>query len=252
MLHEFIASPRALGAVAKIVVALWFVLFMVGLLDFTHLATLMLLSAGAFVLYEAGVRSELGWSLVAAGLTAQLTRIEGIPIEGRVATWIALPLAVGLVAYFRGTLSARAVVNVVGSDGFEVTTPVGASSHTLHGSLTSGEVSAVFRKTVADLRGVKLARRPAFLDVNCVFGEVEVRVPSHWLVHHKVDSLLNRIRLEFGGALHSIGPLSVARPSEPPQADLGLKDLTAPEDDPGLPHLLIQGSVVFGRLLITD
>jgi len=85
-----------------------------------------------------------------------------------------------------------------------------------------GQATAVFGAARFDLRNASMSVDEARIDVNVVFGEVEVRVPETWVV-------INRASVLFAG---------VNDKTIPPRADPSVKT----------PRLVITGSVVFGGI----
>ncbi len=85
-----------------------------------------------------------------------------------------------------------------------------------------GQATSIFGAARFDLRNASMTVDEAVIDVNVVFGEVEVRVPETWIV-------ISRAAVVFGG----------------------VDDKTIhPKPDPNvkIPRLVITGSVIFGGL----
>ncbi len=85
-----------------------------------------------------------------------------------------------------------------------------------------GQATSIFGAARFDLRNASMTVDEAVIDVNVVFGEVEVRVPETWIV-------INRAAVVFGG----------------------VDDKTIhPKPDPNvkIPRLVITGAVIFGGL----
>jgi predicted membrane protein len=85
-----------------------------------------------------------------------------------------------------------------------------------------GQATSIFGAARFDLRNASMTVDEAVIDVNVVFGEVEVRVPETWIV-------LNRAAVVFGG---------VDDKTNHPKADPNVKT----------PRLVITGAVIFGGL----
>jgi predicted membrane protein len=89
-----------------------------------------------------------------------------------------------------------------------------------------GQATAVFGAARFDLRNASMTVDEARIDVNVVFGEVEVRVPETW-------SVINRASVLFAG----------------------VNDKTIhPKPDPAVktPRIIITGSVVFGGITLRN
>jgi hypothetical protein len=88
-----------------------------------------------------------------------------------------------------------------------------------------GEVTAVFGGAEIDLRGAGMKKDEAIIDVNAVFGGVEIRTPETWEVVMSGTPI-------FGG----------------------YDDETAPARETGVkrPRLIIAGSAVFGGVSVKN
>jgi len=93
------------------------------------------------------------------------------------------------------------------------------------GNFKGGRISAVFGGAEVDLRNAVVEQRPVRLVVSAVFGGVEIKVPSGWKVEINTSSVL-------GGT-----------------ADDRKHSGSVPE---GPPHLVIEGTVVFGGISVKD
>ncbi len=85
-----------------------------------------------------------------------------------------------------------------------------------------GQATSIFGAARFDLRNASMTVDEAVIDVNVVFGEVEVRVPETWIV-------INRAAVVFGG---------VDDKTIHPKPDANVK----------IPRLVITGAVIFGGL----
>jgi predicted membrane protein len=118
-----------------------------------------------------------------------------------------------------GALSASPVV---GSTAIFSESKSGSETQDFHG----GEATAIFGAARFDLRNASMTVDEARIDVNVVFGEVEVRVPETW-------SVINRAGVVFAG----------------------VNDKTIhPKPDPSVktPRLVITGAVIFGGITLRN
>jgi hypothetical protein len=91
---------------------------------------------------------------------------------------------------------------------------------------SGGQATAVFGAARFDLRNASMTVDEALIDVNVVFGEVEVRVPETWLV-------INRAAVVFAG---------VNDKTNHPRPDPNVKT----------PRLVITGVSVFGAITLRN
>jgi predicted membrane protein len=111
---------------------------------------------------------------------------------------------------------------VVGTHAIFSESKSGSDTQDFHG----GEATAVFGAARFDLRNASMTVDEARIDVNVVFGEVEVRVPETW-------SVINRAGVVFAG----------------------VNDKTIhPRPDPNVktPRLVITGAVIFGGITLRN
>src|ERR1700691_3886129 len=107
---------------------------------------------------------------------------------------------------------------VVGTTAIFSETKRGSDTQDFHG----GEATAVFGAARFDLRNASMTVDEARIDVNVVFGEVEVRVPETW-------NVVNRASVVFAG---------VNDKTIHPRLDPNVKT----------PRLVITGAVIFGGI----
>jgi predicted membrane protein len=111
---------------------------------------------------------------------------------------------------------------VVGSHAIFSETKSGTDTQDFHG----GEATSIFGAVRFDLRNASMTVDEARMDVNVVFGEVEVRVPETW-------NVVNRAGVVFAG----------------------VNDKTIhPKPDPNVktPRLVITGAVIFGGITLRN
>lgn len=143
--------------------------------------------------------------------------------------WPVLLIAFGLSAVFRGLErksfrdgAPSSTSPVVGTHAIFSESRSGSETQDFHG----GEATAIFGAARFDLRNAAMTVDEARIDVNVVFGEVEVRIPETWTV-------VNRAGVIFAG----------------------VNDKTIhPELDPNVktPRLVITGAVVFGAITLRN
>jgi hypothetical protein len=95
-------------------------------------------------------------------------------------------------------------------------------------SFRGGRATSIFGGVELDFRDANIDGDEATLDINCIFGGVEIRVPATWDVHSRSVPIL-------GGYSDKTGPSSPA-----PQDPSGPKRKT----------LIVTGTVIFGGVEI--
>jgi len=143
--------------------------------------------------------------------------------------WPVLLIAFGISVLLRGLERNRF------RDGAQLPTSPVVGTHAIFSDNKSGsdtkdfqggEATAVFGAARFDLRNASMTVDEARIDVNVVFGEVEVRVPETW-------NVVNRAGVVFAG----------------------VNDKTIhPKPDPNVktPRLVITGAVVFGAITLRN
>jgi predicted membrane protein len=119
---------------------------------------------------------------------------------------------------FRAGGPASASSPVVGAHAIFSDNKSGSDTQDFQG----GQATSIFGAARFDLRNASMTVDEAVIDVNVVFGEVEVRVPESWIV-------INRAAVVFGG---------VDDKTIHPKPDANVK----------IPRLVITGAVIFGGL----
>jgi predicted membrane protein len=138
---------------------------------------------------------------------------------------IAFGISVLVRALERNRIPAGATLTgspVVGSTAIFSESKSGSDTQDFHG----GEATAIFGAARFDLRNASMTVDEARIEVNVVFGEVEIRVPETW-------SVVNRAGVVFAG----------------------VNDKTIhPKPDPNVktPRLVITGAVVFGGITLRN
>lgn len=123
---------------------------------------------------------------------------------------------------FPGSAPFAAAAPTVGAHAFFSDNKSGSAAQDFQG----GQASAIFGAARFDLRNASMTVDEARIDVNVVFGEVEVRVPENWIV-------INRAGVIFAGVDDKT---------------------THPRPDPNVktPRLVITGAVVFGAITLRN
>ncbi|MBS1855270.1 MAG: hypothetical protein JST11_07880 [Acidobacteria bacterium] len=88
-----------------------------------------------------------------------------------------------------------------------------------------GDYSAVFGGCEIDLRDAEIAGDTAIVEINAIFGGVEMRIPRHWHVVNEMTGI-------FGG--------TTDKTDQPPAGD------------PGVKNLVVRGSALFGGIEIKN
>jgi Domain of unknown function (DUF5668) len=176
-----------------------------------------------------------GLLLIGAGAVLQLTKL-GIIHLGVADLWPLAIIAVGLLVMW-GSLESRAVIRgkmleglrqkvqearAAAYDpqaGLNAVAVFGGCERRVSGYFQGGKATAVFGGIELDLRDSKM-ENDAILEINCIFGGVEIRVPETWNVH-------SRSMPVFGGYDDK---------TRQPRIESGVKPKT----------LFITGMVVFG------
>jgi predicted membrane protein len=80
-------------------------------------------------------------------------------------------------------------------DGFVVSDNVFGGSHhiVLDPVFKGGRIKNVFGGAVLDLRRTTLEAEETYIDIECIFGGMEIFVPNEWLV-------INELKCTFGGS----------------------------------------------------
>lgn len=220
-------SGRVLIGLIVVAVGVLLLLDNLGFGDFSpwEYAPSLLIVLGIWALIRSGFRGSIGpWILIGVGVAVQLTVLDTVPDVVRGAIWPALIIFAGIVliatrASFSGGGSGRrrsgdSLNHVAVFDGL---------NEDVEGPFTGLQVTTLFGGADYDLRGARVERPPAVIDVTCMFGGVELRVPEDWTVHNDVLAL-------FGG----------------------VDDKRRDANTDGEAAVSIRGTVLFGGLTIKD
>ena len=172
-----------------------------------------------------------GGILIAVGAVFQLNSL-GITHFGFADMWPLAIIAVGLVLMW-GALKPPIVVkgSVDAADVLEAVAIFGGTERRIKSqNFKGGRATSIFGGVELDFRDANIDGDEATLDINCIFGGVEIRVPDTWNVHSRSIPVL-------GGYSDKTGPSSSA-----PQDAAGPKRKT----------LIVTGTVIFGGVEIAN
>jgi predicted membrane protein len=146
--------------------------------------------------------------------------------------WPLAIIAVGLILMW-GALKPPIVVkgSVDAADVLEAVAIFGGTERRIKSqTFKGGRATSIFGGVELDFRDANIDGDEATLDINCIFGGVEIRVPETWNVHSRSIPVL-------GGYSDKTGPSSSA-----PQDPSGPKRKT----------LIVTGTVIFGGVEIAN
>jgi predicted membrane protein len=194
--------------------------------DFWQYWPVLLVAWGVSRIVDSRAPSGWIWGAMVAlvGAFLLLDNLDIIAFNFSV-VWPILLIALGVSAVFRG-VERR---NFRAGAGFPSSPNVGTHaffSDNKSGSdakdFSGGQATAVFGAARFDLRNASMTVDEAVIDVNVVFGEVEIRVPETWIV-------INRAAVVFAG---------VNDKTNHPRPDPNVKT----------PRLVVTGVSVFGAI----
>jgi predicted membrane protein len=209
----------------------------------------ILIALGVVRLVDSHGTASMVWGGLIAGVGALLLldNLDLIVFDWRI-VWPAILIAWGVLMLIRTTQRSHRTASPEGGPAPPEggAAPVGGSATTLTDSgklslwamfgggerridaqdFRGGEVSAVFGGFEIDLRQAALAEVQATIDVNLMFGGVEIQIPDHWTVEVRGASL-------FGGFADETRP---PRPDAPTPA----------------PKLIVTGYAMFGGVTVTN
>jgi len=144
---------------------------------------------GLWALARNGFRQPAGpLLLVAVGVAVQLSILDELPNEVRSAIWPVLVILVGLLLIFWRSSRGRA-----DSDGGANYVAVfHGVRDSVNGPLGRLQATALFGGVELDLREARIDHPPAVIDVSCLFGGIDIRLPADVALQNDVLAL-------FGG-----------------------------------------------------
>jgi hypothetical protein len=172
-----------------------------------------------------------GGILIVVGAVFQLNSL-GITHLRFADMWPLAIIAVGLMLMW-GALKPPIVAkgSVDAADVLEAVAIFGGTERRIKSqAFKGGRATSIFGGVELDFRDANIDGDEATLDINCIFGGVEIRVPDAWNVHSRSIPVL-------GGYSDKTGPSSAA-----PQDPSGPKRKT----------LIVTGTVIFGGVEIAN
>ncbi len=133
-------------------------------------------------------RSNRAWGLIliAVGAVFQLNAL-GITRLGFADLWPVAIIAVGVVLIW-GALRPP-VASKISTDSTDMFNAVaifsGCERRVKSQNFKGGRATSIFGGVELDLRDAKIEGDEATIEVNCIFGGAEIRVPDNWNVHSK-------------------------------------------------------------------
>jgi predicted membrane protein len=133
-------------------------------------------------------RSNRAWGLIliAVGTVLQLN-VLGITRLGFADLWPIAIIAVGVVLIW-GALRPP-VASKISTDSTDMFNAVaifsGCERRVKSQNFKGGRATSIFGGVELDLRDAKIEGDEATIEVNCIFGGAEIRVPDNWNVHSK-------------------------------------------------------------------
>ena len=219
-------SSRVLVGLIVVAVGVLLLLGNLGLGDFSpwEYAPSLLIVLGIWALIRSGLRGSIGpWVLIGIGVAVQLSVLDEVPDVVRGAIWPVLIISAGvLLIATRASLGGGGSARGSGG-GLNHVAVFDSVNDDVEGSFTGLQTTTLFGGAEYDLRRARVERPPAVIDVTCMFGGVELRVPEDWTVHNDVVAL-------FGGV-------------DDKREDSGAEDEAT---------VSIRGTVLFGGLTIKD
>jgi predicted membrane protein len=150
---------------------------------------LLLIVAGTVNLTESG-KQAWGALLLVVGVLFQLDNLGYIHF--RIADLWPLAIIAAGVAMIWGSFKARQFKTKVGgaANAMNATSVFGGVERRVGAKdFKYGSVSAVFGGVELDFRDAEMEGEEAVMDINVIFGGVEIRVPDHWRVEARNQSM---------------------------------------------------------------
>ena len=149
---------------------------------------LVIVLVGLWALARTGFRQPAGpLLLVMVGVAVQLSILDEVPNGVRSAIWPVLIILVGLLLIFWRSSRGRAADGVAN----HVAVFHGVQDR-VNGPLRRLQATAVFGSVELDLREARIDHPPAIIDVSCLFGGIDIRLPPDAALENDVLAL-------FGG-----------------------------------------------------
>ena len=220
-------SGRVMIGLIVVAVGVLLLLANLGLGDFSpwEYAPSLLIVLGLWALIRNGFRGSIGpWVLIGIGIAVQLSVLDEVPDVVQGAVWPVFIIGAGvLLIVARASFGGRESSARRSSNGLSHVAIFNSVNDVVDGPFSRLQSTTLFGGADYDLRDARVERPPAVIDVTCLFGGVEVRVPEDWTVHNDVLAL-------FGG----------------------VDDKRRGSRADGEVTLSIRGTVVFGGLTIKD
>lgn len=144
---------------------------------------------GVWALARTGFRQPIGpLVLIAVGVAVQLSILDEVPDGVRSAIWPVVVILVGLLLIFWRSSRTQAASDGGGS---YVAVFHGVQDR-VTGPLGELQATSIFGSVELDLREARIDNPPAIIDVSCLFGGVDIRLPPDAAVENDVLAL-------FGG-----------------------------------------------------
>ncbi len=226
--HHSGGSGRVLLGAIVVLGGLWLLLDNLDVIDLGapwRWLPLVLVALGVWALLRSGFRQVLGpLILILIGVAVQLVALEQVPDQVKVSIWPAVIILAGAVLVFRGAGHRVSRPAAAGSRDLSITSAFSAANERVDGEFRRGQATCVFGSAEIDLRDAQISHPPAVVDISCIFGGAELRVPRGWVIRNDVIGLFGGVSDERRG-----------------DAEAG-----------GSPRLSVQGAVVFGGLTLKD
>lgn len=220
-------SSRVFVGLIVVAVGVLLLLGNLGLREFSpwEYAPSLLIVLGLWALVRSGFRGSIGpWVLIGIGVAVQLSVLDEVPDVVRGATWPVLIIVAGvLLILTRASFGGGGSATSRSGGGLNHVAVFNSVNDEVDGPFTGLQATTLFGGAEYDLRRARVERPPAVIDVTCMFGGVELRLPEDWTVHNDVVAL-------FGGV-------------DDKREDSGAEDEAT---------VSIRGTVLFGGLTIKD